>query len=72
VWIPPAFAHGFLVLSDEAEVLYKMTTPWEPQNDRTLIWNDPDVNVRWPIFGAPILSEKDLAGKPWGQTEFFM
>lgn len=62
VWIPEDFAHGFLVLSETAEVLYKTTDFYEPAAERTLRWNDPSLDIDWPIDGAPILSEKDAAG----------
>lgn len=58
LYIPPAFAHGFVVLSDEAEVMYKCTREYSPGNDRGILWNDPDVNIRWPVQ-EPVLSEKD-------------
>ncbi len=59
LWIPPGFAHGFVVLSDSAEFLYKTTTYWQPKYDRSIIWNDKDINIDWPINELPILSEKD-------------
>jgi len=60
LWAPPGFAHGFLVVSECADVLYKCTGRWEPDAERTLAWNDPEVGVAWPLEGtAPILSEKD-------------
>ena len=62
-WIPIGFAHGFLVLSDYAEVLYKTTDYYAPQHERTIAWNDPDIGVRWPTEGEPVMSEKDKAGK---------
>lgn len=58
LYIPPSFAHGFVVLSDEAEVLYKCTQEYSPENDRGVLWNDPAINIRWPVK-EPILSEKD-------------
>lgn len=62
-WIPPGFAHGFLVLSDSADLLYKVTTYYHPQSDRSLLWNDPDLAIQWPLQGAPLLSEKDAKAK---------
>lgn len=62
VWIPSGFAHGFYTLSETADVAYKVTQFYAPQNDRTLLWNDPDVGIRWPLQGEPILSEKDRVG----------
>lgn len=64
LWVPPGFAHGFLVLSDEAEVLYKCTDFYAPTHDRTLLWNDPALEIAWPLPAgvAPILSSKDVAG----------
>lgn len=64
VWIPAGFAHGFYVLSDWAEVLYRVTDYYAPEWERTLLWNDPDVNILWPIpvSQSPQLSPKDLAG----------
>jgi dTDP-4-dehydrorhamnose 3,5-epimerase len=57
-YVPPGFAHGFQVLSDAAEVMYKCTDEYSPQDERGIIWNDPDINVAWPL-GGPILSGKD-------------
>jgi dTDP-4-dehydrorhamnose 3,5-epimerase len=62
LWIRPGFAHGFMVLSETAEVLYKATDFYAPQHERTILWNDPAININWPLAGKPILSEKDLAG----------
>lgn len=58
-WIPPGFAHGFLVLSESADVLYKLTAPWSAAAERGIAWNDPQIRVQWPLAGAPLLSEKD-------------
>ncbi len=63
LWVPPGFAHGFLVLSDVAEVLYKATDYYAPQHERSILWNDPALAIDWPLTDAPILSPKDLAGK---------
>jgi len=62
IWIPKGFAHGFYTLSDSADVAYKVTEFYAPESDRTLLWNDPDVGICWPLQGEPILSEKDRAG----------
>ncbi|MEH1913863.1 dTDP-4-dehydrorhamnose 3,5-epimerase [Nostoc sp.] len=71
LWIPPGFAHGFLVLSEIAEVLYKTTDYYAPQSDRTILWNDPDLAIDWPLSGPPILSAKDEAGKSFRTAEVF-
>jgi dTDP-4-dehydrorhamnose 3,5-epimerase len=70
-WIPEGFAHGYLVLSDAAEVLYKTTDYYSPEHERCLIWNDPDVGIDWPKDGEPILSAKDRLGLPLGKVEVF-
>ena len=62
VWIPKGFAHGFYTLSETAEVAYKVTDFFSPQHDRVSLWNDPDLAIRWPLNGEPILSEKDKKG----------
>jgi dTDP-4-dehydrorhamnose 3,5-epimerase len=63
-WIPPGFAHGFLVLSEFAEFLYKTTEYYAPAHERSLLWNDPTVGIEWPLDGlTPQLAAKDLAGK---------
>jgi dTDP-4-dehydrorhamnose 3,5-epimerase len=71
VWIPEGFAHGFLVLSDSAEVLYKTTDYWAPEHERCLLWNDPQLAIAWPIDAEPILSNKDRQGKPLHALELF-
>jgi len=73
LWIPPGFGHGFYVLSNWAEVIYKATDYYAPEYDRSIIWNDPDVGIKWPIpEGAePILSEKDKSGKRLKEAEVF-
>jgi len=71
IWIPPGFAHGFLVTSDTAEILYKTTEYWEPKFERTLIWSDPNININWPLCEIPILSERDSNGTLFGNTELF-
>ena len=71
LWIPPGFAHGFVVTSDTAEFLYKTTDYWYPAHERCLLWNDPALGVSWPITSAPQLAAKDAAGKPLAQAETF-
>jgi dTDP-4-dehydrorhamnose 3,5-epimerase len=71
LWIPAGFAHGFAVLSDYAEFLYKTTDYWAPQHERTLLWNDPDLAITWPLAGEPILAAKDRAGKRLSEAEVF-
>jgi dTDP-4-dehydrorhamnose 3,5-epimerase len=70
-WIPPGFAHGLLALSEHVDVLYKMTELWAPELDRTIVWNDPKVGVRWPIQGTPILSAKDAKAPGLVEAELF-
>jgi dTDP-4-dehydrorhamnose 3,5-epimerase len=64
LWIPPGFAHGFLVLSDAAEFLYKTTDYWYPEFERSLLWNDSALGIAWPLQQAPTLAAKDAAGTP--------
>ena len=71
MWVPEGFAHGFLVLSERAEFLYKTTDYYAPQHERTLLWNDPAIGVRWPLETEPILKPKDAAGTPLAQAETF-
>lgn len=63
LWVPEGFAHGFLVLSDTAEFLYKTTNYYAPEFDRCIVWNDPDIGIRWPGDVQPLLSGKDQAGR---------
>jgi len=70
-WIPPGFAHGFLVLSEHAEFLYKTTDYYAPQFERSLLWNDPALDIAWPLQGEPLLSAKDQAGLPLAECEVF-
>ncbi len=73
MWVPPGFAHGFYVLSEWAEVAYKVTDFYDPQGERTLIWNDPQVGIAWPLPAGqpPILSPKDAQGKPLSGADLF-
>lgn len=73
LWIPPRFAHGFLVVSDWAEVVYKVTDYYAPEFERSIAWNDPKIDINWPLTPgqAPILSAKDRLGKPLHLAEVF-
>jgi len=73
LWIPRGFAHGFLVLSEWAEVEYKVTEFYAPEWERTLLWNDPEINIGWPLKEnqSPILSEKDSTGKLLADADLF-
>jgi dTDP-4-dehydrorhamnose 3,5-epimerase len=73
LWIPPGFAHGFYVLSEWAEVLYKATEYYDPESERVIIWNDPALNVAWPLAPgkSPTISRKDIAGKFLSEAELF-
>ena len=71
LWIPEGFAHGFLVLSETADVLYKTTDYYAPDDERCVIWNDPEIGIDWPSRIAPILSAKDRAGVALRATEVF-
>jgi dTDP-4-dehydrorhamnose 3,5-epimerase len=70
-WVPPGFAHGFLVLSDMAEFVYKCTEYYAPEHDRSLLWNDPALAIEWPFSGAPELSDKDIKAKHLVDAEVF-
>jgi dTDP-4-dehydrorhamnose 3,5-epimerase len=71
LWVPAGFAHGFLVTSDHAEVLYKTTDYYAPSYERCILWNDPDLAIAWPCTAEPILSGKDQAGKQLAEAEVF-
>jgi dTDP-4-dehydrorhamnose 3,5-epimerase len=71
VWIPPGFAHGFLVLSESADFLYKTTDYYAPEHERVLAWNDPELGIKWPLAGTPTLSARDAAGTRLGDAELF-
>jgi dTDP-4-dehydrorhamnose 3,5-epimerase len=70
-WIPPGFAHGFLVLSEYAEFLYKTTDYWAPEHERCIAWNDPELAINWPLTGEPVLSAKDKMGRLLKEAEVF-
>jgi len=71
LWIPPGFAHGFLVLSQSADFLYKTTDYYAPEHERSIMWNDPAIGIDWPLQGEPILAAKDRAGKRLRDAEVF-
>lgn len=72
LWVPPGFAHGFVVLSEAAEFLYKTTDFYAPQFERSILWNDPDIAIEWPIDGEPLLSAKDKVGAKLQDAELFL
>jgi len=72
LWVPPGFAHGFLVLSEAAEFLYKTTDYWHAPSEQSIVWNDPDLNIRWPDIGMkPILSSKDASASSFLSAKYF-
>lgn len=73
LWIPPGFAHGYYVLSDQAEVSYKVTDYYAPEWERTLLWNDPEIGIDWPLVNQqePVLSENDSRGLPLKEGEVY-
>ena len=71
LWVPPGFAHGFLVLSEFADFLYKTTDYWNAEHERTLLWSDPQLAIPWPIDGAPTLAAKDASGTPLANAEVY-
>lgn len=71
MWVPPGFAHGFLVTSDTADYLYKTTDYYAPEDERCIAWDDPTIGIRWPLAGAPVLSAKDQWGKPLALAEVY-
>jgi dTDP-4-dehydrorhamnose 3,5-epimerase len=70
-WLPPGLAHGFVVLSESADFLYKATDYYAQEFERTILWNDPDLAIEWPLTCQPILSSKDAAAKPFREAEVF-
>jgi len=71
LWVPVGFAHGFLVVSQTAEVLYKTTDYYAPGQERCILWNDPDLAINWDLTAPPVLSAKDQAGQPFKAAELF-
>jgi dTDP-4-dehydrorhamnose 3,5-epimerase len=70
-WLPPGFAHGFLVLSESADFLYKATDFYAPEHERTILWNDPAIGIEWPLAGDVVISAKDKLGLPLSEAETF-
>ena len=71
LWVPRGFAHGFLVVSEFADFLYKTTDYWHPEHERTLLWNDPALGIAWPLSGPPVLNAKDAAGRPLAHADVY-
>jgi dTDP-4-dehydrorhamnose 3,5-epimerase len=71
LWVPEGFAHGFLSMADGTEVLYKATDFYAPAHERSIVWNDPDLAIAWPLTANPIVSAKDQAGSPFKTAEVF-
>jgi dTDP-4-dehydrorhamnose 3,5-epimerase len=72
LWVPPGFGHGFVVLSDSADFLYKTTDYWWPEHERSLAWNDPDLGIAWPaVIGTPVLAAKDQAAPRLRDAELY-
>lgn len=71
MWIPEGFAHGFVVLSESAEVLYKTTDYWYPEHERSVLWNDPAIGIVWPLTGSPRLAAKDASAKRLHEAEVY-
>lgn len=71
LWVPPGFAHGFVVTSESADFLYKATDYYAPEHERCIAWNDPEIGIEWPLDGPPSLSGKDAAGLRLSEAEVF-
>jgi len=73
IWVPPGFAHGFQVLSDSADFEYRCTDYYAPEHERTILWNDPDIGIDWPLQDGqePLMSEKDLTGVSFKDAEVY-
>jgi dTDP-4-dehydrorhamnose 3,5-epimerase len=71
LWVPPGFAHGFLVTSESADFLYKTTDYYAPEHERCIAWNDPAIGIHWPLAGTPVLSVKDQQGQLLAQAEVY-
>jgi dTDP-4-dehydrorhamnose 3,5-epimerase len=71
MWVPEGFAHGFLVLSEAAEFLYKTTDYYAPEHERSILWNDPELGIEWPLAGEPVLSARDADAPAFRDAEYF-
>jgi dTDP-4-dehydrorhamnose 3,5-epimerase len=71
LWVPPGFAHAFVVLSESADFLYKVTEYRSAENERSIVWNDPEIGIEWPMSGEPVLSDKDAAGAKLRDAEVY-
>ena len=71
LWVPEGFGHGFLVLSDVAEFLYRTTDFYAPEHERCIAWNDPQIGIDWPLTGEPLLSEKDTKGELFSKADYY-
>lgn len=71
LWVPEGFAHGFLVLSESADVIYKMTDYYAPEHERCILWNDPDLDIAWPLARPPRTSAKDVQGRRFVDADYF-
>lgn len=71
LWVPAGFAHGFLVVSEQAVVQYKVTDYWAPEHERCIVWNDPQLTISWPIGGEPLVNDKDARGASLSSAEVF-
>jgi dTDP-4-dehydrorhamnose 3,5-epimerase len=71
LWVPVGFAHGFVVLSESADCLYKTTDYYAPEHERCIRWDDPEIGIEWPLIGEPQLSAKDQQGPSLAEAEFF-
>jgi len=72
LWIPAGFAHGFVVITETAEFLYKTTDYWFPEHERCILWNDPALAINWQLQAAPVLSAKDMQGKTFAEAEMLL
>jgi dTDP-4-dehydrorhamnose 3,5-epimerase len=72
LWVPPGFAHGFVVLSESAQFLYKTTDYWFREHERSIVWNDPAIGIEWPVDFEPLLAAKDAAGKRLADAEVYV
>ncbi|WP_322015075.1 dTDP-4-dehydrorhamnose 3,5-epimerase [Paraburkholderia sp. J12] len=71
LWVPPGFAHGFVVVSESAQLLYKTTDYWYPEHERSLLWSDSRLGIEWPLTGAPVLAPKDAEGRTLAEADVY-